>query len=168
MVDNKRNTKEKRALMKYSVSDIGNLCSIIGLIITVITFFVAANVNRKINKIQKIEKDISYFNKRVNPMIADLKDIQALATGTEDIEKIFGVKQQAKIKCVITVIDDSWNVLLQHETKIGKKLKIHSWNKKMKKIMKMYEGIETKNRRELISFLTELITFLEKENKGNE
>lgn len=116
--------------MKYSVSDIGNLCSIIGLIITLITFFVAANVNRKINKIQKIEKDISYFNKRVNPMIADLKDIQALATGTEDIEKIFGVKQQAKIKCVITVIDDSWDVLLQHETKIGKKLKIHSWNKK--------------------------------------
>lgn len=34
--------------------------------------------------------------------------------------------------------------------------------------MKMYEGIETRNRRELISFLTELITFLEKENKGNE
>lgn len=154
--------------MKYSISDIGNWCSIIGFIITVITFLVAANVNRKINKIQKMKNDVSYFNKKVISMIGDLKDMQALVTGTEDIEKIFGLKQQAQIKRIITVIDDSWNVLLQHEAKIAKKIKIHSWNKRMKKIMKMYEGVETKNRRELISFLIELITFLEKENKDNE
>lgn len=38
----------------------------------------------------------------------------------------------------------------------------------MKKILEMYSGNQIRNQRELVSFLVELITFLEKEIENNE
>lgn len=170
MVNNIINTKEKGFAMNYSISDFGNVCSILGFILTIITFIVAADVNSKINKMQKSKKDISYFNKKVESMIKDLNDMKSFAESSADINKIFGLQQQSKIKNAITVIKESWDVLLPHENIIIKKYKVHSWNKKMKKILKMYmeKKSKTKNQNELLSFLIELITFLEKENENNE
>lgn len=154
--------------MDYSISDIGNWCSIFGFIITIITFFVTANVSAKVNKIQKSEKDISYFRKKAEAMINDLNGMKSFAESSVDSDKIFGIQQQSKIKNVITVIGESWDVLLPHENGIIKKFKVHSWNKKMKKILEMYSGNQVRNQRELVSFLIELITFLEKEIENNE
>jgi len=153
--------------MNYIVSDIGNWCSILGFIITIITFFVAANVNAKINKIQKSENDKSYFNKKLKPMMDDLNAMKSYAERSGDINGVFGIQQHSKIKNVITVVRESWDVLLLHENVFIKKIKIHSWNKKMKKILDMYNGYEIINQRELVSFLVELITFLEKESINN-
>ena len=153
--------------MNYTISDIGNWCSIFGFVITIITFIVAANVNAKINKIQKSEKDKSYFNKKLKSMIEDLYAMKSYAESSVDISKVFGIQQHSKIKNVITVISESWEVLLPHENVIIKKIKIHSWNKKMKKILGMYDDYAYKSQRELVSFLIELITFLEKESTNN-
>lgn len=46
--------------MSYSISDIGNWCSIFGFIITIVTFFVTANVNAKVNKIQKSKRYVVF------------------------------------------------------------------------------------------------------------
>ncbi len=153
--------------MNYTISDIGNWCSIFGFIITIITFFVAANVNAKINKIQKSENDKSYFNKKLKPMMDELNVMKSYAERSGDISGVFGIQQHSKIKNVITVVRESWDVLLPHENVFIKKIKIHSWNKKMNKILDMYNGYEVKNQRELLSFLVELITFLEKESINN-
>lgn len=153
--------------MNYTISDIGNWCSIFGFIITIITFFVAANVNAKINKIQKSENDKSYFNKKLKPMMDDLNAMKSYAERSGDISGVFGIQQHSKIKNVITVVRESWDVLLPHENVFIKKIKIHSWNKKMNKILDMYNGYGIKNQRELLSFLVELITFLEKESINN-
>lgn len=112
------------------LSDIGNWCSILGFIITIVTFFVAANVNAKINRIQKSEKDKSYFNKKLKPMIGDLTAMKSYIESSADYSKAFGLQQLSKIKNAITVISESWDVLLPHENMIIKKIKIHSWNKK--------------------------------------
>lgn len=154
--------------MSYSISDLGNWCSIFGFIITIVTFFVTANVSAKVNKIQKSKKDMSYFNKKAKSMIKDLNSMKNFAEGSVDNDKIFGIQQQSKIKNVITVISESWDVLLPHENSILKKVKVHSWNRKMKKILEMYSGNQIRNQRELVSFLVELITFLEKEIENNE
>lgn len=154
--------------MSYSISDIGNWCSIFGFIITIVTFFVTANVSAKVNKIQKSKKDMSYFNKKAKSMIKDLNGMKNFAESSVDNDKIFGIQQQSKIKNVITVISESWDVLLPHENSIIKKVKVHSWNRKMKKILEMYSGNQIRNQRELVSFLVELITFLEKEIENNE
>ncbi len=154
--------------MSYSISDIGNWCSIFGFIITIATFFVTANVSAKVNKIQKSEKDMLYFNKKAQSMIDALNVMITFAESTNDIDKIFGIKQLSKIKNVITVVKESWDVLLPHENRISKKFKVHSWNKKMDNILRMYNGYKVKSRGELISFLIELETFLEKEIKNNE
>lgn len=154
--------------MSYSISDIGNWCSIFGFIITIATFFVTANVSAKVNKIQKSEKDMLYFNKKAQSMIDALNAMITFAESTNDIDKIFGIKQLSKIKNVITVVKESWDVLLPHENRISKKFKVHSWNKKMDNILRMYNGYKVKSRGELISFLIELETFLEKEIKNNE
>lgn len=154
--------------MSYSISDLGNWCSIFGFIITIVTFFVTANVSAKVNKIQKSKKDMSYFNKKAKSMIKDLNSMKNFAEGSVDNDKVFGIQQQSKIKNVITVISESWDVLLPHENSILKKVKVHSWNRKMKKILEMYSGNQIRNQRELVSFLVELITFLEKEIENNE
>ena len=154
--------------MSYSISDIGNWCSIFGFIITIATFFVTANVSAKVNKIQKSEKDMLYFNKKAQSMIDALNAMITFAESTNDIDKIFGIKQLSKIKNVITVVKESWDVLLPHENRISKKFKVYSWNKKMDNILRMYNGYKVKSRGELISFLIELETFLEMEIKNNE
>lgn len=154
--------------MSYSISDLGNWCSIFGFIITIVTFFVTANVSAKVNKIQKSKKDMSYFNKKAKSMIKDLNSMKNFAEGSVDNDKIFGIQQQSKIKNVTTVISESWDVLLPHENSFLKKVKVHSWNRKMKKILEMYSGNQIRNQRELVSFLVELITFLEKEIENNE
>ena len=103
--------------MSYSISDIGNWCSIFGSIITIVTFFVTANVNAKVNKIQN-QKDMSYFNKKAKSMIKDLNGMKYFAESSVDNDKIFRIQQQSKIKNVITVIRESWDVLLPHENSI--------------------------------------------------
>ena len=130
--------------MSYSISDIGNWCSIFGFIITIATFFVTANVSAKVNKIQKSEKDMLYFNKKAQSMIDALNVMITFAESTNDIDKIFGIKQLSKIKNVITVVKESWDVLLPHENRISKKFKVHSWNKKMDNILRMYNDIKLK------------------------
>lgn len=134
--------------MSYSISDIGNWCSIFGFIITIATFFVTANVSAKVNKIQKSEKDMLYFNKKAQSMIDALNVMITFAESTNDIDKIFGIKQLSKIKNVITVVKESWDVLLPHENRISKKFKVHSWNKKMDNILRMYNGYKVKSRGE--------------------
>ena len=109
-----------------------------------------------------------YFNKKAQSMIDALNVMITFAESTNDIDKIFGIKQLSKIKNVITVVKESWDVLLPHENRISKKFKVHSWNKKMDNILRMYNGYKVKSRGELISFLIELETFLEKEIKNNE
>lgn len=154
--------------MNYTISDIGNLCSIAGFIITIITFFVTANVSAKVNKIQKSQNDMSYFNKKSESMINDLNNMRSLAESSVDCNIIFGIQQQSKMKNVITVINESWDVLLSHENRVIKKMKVYSWNRKMNYILDMYNGTRVRSQRELVSFLIELITFLEKEIENNE
>lgn len=160
--------KEKGVIMKCSISDIGNWCSILGFVITIITFCVAANVNAKINKMQKRKRDKDYFYNKAPNIISELNDMRCYAESSSDIDKIFGIKQQSMIKNAVTVIEESWSVLLPNENRIVKKIKIYNWNKKFKKILNMYNGVKIKRSEELVAFLIEITTFLEKELNYNE
>ena len=150
-----------------TLGDVGSWASIIGLAITIFTDFLAANVNKKVNRILKSKSDKTYFNKKVNVAIQDLKLLQEFAEeGKRNL--LFSTKQYSKINSAIELVNSSWDVLLQYESKFSKKVKINSWNKKFKKIRNLYNFEISKDTNEVIAFLNEFITFLEKEHDNNE
>ncbi|MBQ9928969.1 MAG: hypothetical protein IJO65_13485 [Lachnospiraceae bacterium] len=149
------------------LSDIGSWASIIGLAITILTFFLAANVNKKVNGILKSKNDKTYFNKKVVVAISDLSNLLEIAEeGKTDI--LYSTKQYSKINSAIELVNSSWEVLLPYENKLTKKIKNSSWNRKFEKIHNMYNNRIIKNTNEVITFLNEFITFLEKEQDNNE
>lgn len=150
-----------------NLSDIGSWASIIGLAITILTFFLAANVNKKVNGILKSKSDKTYFNKKVIVAISDLSNLLEIAEeGKTDI--LYSTKQYSKINSAIELVNSSWEVLLPYENKLSKKIKNASWNRKFEKIQNMYNNRIIKNTNEVITFLNEFITFLEKEQDNNE
>lgn len=150
-----------------NLGDVGSWASIIGLAVTVLTFFLAANVNKKVNGILKSKSDKSYFNKKVIVTISDLNHLREIAEeGKVDI--LYTTKQYSKINSAIELVNSSWDVLLPYENRLSKKIKSMSWNGKFKKIRNIYNQPFGKNTNEVITFLNEFITFLEKEQGNNE
>lgn len=149
-----------------SLGDIGSWASIIGLGITLITFMLAANVNRKVNSILKTKSDKTFFNKKVKEAIKNLKEVQELAEN-DMVELLYNTKQYCNINNAIDLVDASWDVLLEYETAFSKKIKIASWERKFAKIEKMYDGKISKNTTQLVSYLNQFIIFLEKEQNNN-
>lgn len=145
---------------------IGNVSSIIGLVITIITLLLSANVNRKVNTMLKVKADRTYFNKKVKNVIDDLKKLLDIAEKSE-YDVLLSTKQYSTINSAICVVSSSWDALFQYENRLSKKRKIKSWNKKFESIRNMYNN-NTSDSNEVISFLSEFITFLEKENDNNE
>lgn len=115
-----------------NLSDFGNWSSIIGLVITIITFLLAANVNKKVNGILKSKSDRSYFDKKIGIYLSNLKQLQDIASSAQD-EVLFSTKQYANINNVIQLVGSSWDVLMQYERKGTKKKKIDYWEKNLKK-----------------------------------
>lgn len=150
-----------------NLSDFGNWSSIIGLVITIITFLLAANVNKKVNGILKSKGDRSYFDKKIGIYLSNLKQLQDIASSAQD-EVLFSTKQYANINNVIQLVGSSWDVLMQYERKGTKKKKIDYWEKKFEEVQGMYKRSDSRDVRKLISFLSEFITFLEKEQANNE
>lgn len=150
-----------------NLSDFGNWSSIIGLVITIITFLLAANVNKKVNGILKSKSDRSYFDKKIGIYLSNLKQLQDIASSAQD-EVLFSTKQYANINNVIQLVGSSWDVLMQYERKGTKKKKIDYWEKKFEEVQGMYKRSDSRDVRKLISFLSEFITFLEKEQANNE
>lgn len=150
-----------------NLSDFGNWSSIIGLVITIITFLLAANVNKKVNGILKSKSDRSYFDKKIGIYLSNLKQLQDIASSAQD-EVLFSTKQYANINNVIQLVGSSWDVLMQYERKRTKKKKIDYWEKKFEEVQGMYKRSDSRDVRKLISFLSEFITFLEKEQANNE
>lgn len=153
--------------MPADINEIGSWASIIGLAITIVTFFLAANVNKKVNGILKTKNDNSYFNKMVKGVIEDLKGMRGIAEdGKSGI--LYATKQYSQLNKAIEVVNSSWDVLLQYENKISRRIKINIWKRKFKRIRNMYTGQTISNTNEVIAFLNEFITFLEKEQGNHE
>lgn len=149
------------------LADVGSWASIIGLVITFITLFVTSNVSKKVNGILKVKSDKIYFNKKVPIIINDLTNLQERL---KKEERIFwsSTREQLKINNAMEVINCSWDVLLPYEGRIVRQFKIMSWKCKFKKIRKMYSGEIQMDSKEMVLFLNELITFVEKEWENNE
>lgn len=147
-----------------SLSDFGNWASIIGLIITIITFLLTTNVNRKVNSILKSQNDRSYFDKKVKIYLPSLVKLLSIAQTAQE-EVLFSTKQYTSIYNAIQLVLSSWDVLMQYEKTIPKKIKIYHWKRKFTELQNMYNGKSNKDINKLISFLTEFIIFLEKEQK---
>lgn len=149
------------------LGDVGSLASIIGLVVTIITFFLAANVNKKVSQVLKSKIDRSYFDKKIGSYLQSLKDLQEIAPEAKT-EILFSTTQYAKLNNAIELVSSSWNVLMQYESKRNKKIKITYWNDKFQELRNMYSKYGVKDSKKLISFLAEFITFLEKEQDNNE
>lgn len=150
-----------------NLGDIGSWASIVGLVITLFTFFMASNVNKKVNEILKAKNDRKFFSKKAPKITSDLKHLQEIVENGEWV--IWGsTMQQSKIYNAIEVVSCSWDVLLPNENKIVRKIKIISWNHKFKRIKEMYSGKRQMNSKEMVTFLSEFITFLEKEQENDE
>lgn len=150
-----------------SLETVGSWASIIGLAITICTFFLAANVNKKVNGILKSKSDKRHFNKKVISTIRDLESLQGLAE-EDKTNLLYSTKQCSIISKAIELTDSSWDVLLPYENKISKKIKIILWKKRFKKIQDMYKSNIRKDTKEVIIFLNKFITFLEKEKENHE
>lgn len=148
------------------LNKIGNWSSIIGLAITVFTFFLAANVNRKVNRILKAKNDKSFFEKRVSKTISDLTGLKELAE-TEQISLLYGTKQYSEINTAIDIVNSSWDALFQYENKLPRLIKIFLWKVKFKRIQYVYAFKKDKHLKFVIRFLNEFITFLEKEKEND-
>lgn len=150
-----------------NLETVGSWASIIGLAITIFTFFLAANVNKKVNGILKSKRDKTYFNKKVIVTIQDLKLLQTFAEeGKKDL--LYSTKQYSKLNSALELVNSSWDVLLQYEGKFSKRMKIQSWNRKFRKIRDIYNLQISKDTHTVITFLNEFITFLEKEYENND
>ncbi len=153
--------------MLADINELGSWASIIGLAITIVTFFLAANVNRKVNGILKTKSDNSFFNKKVGGVIDNLKRLQKTAeAGKYDI--LYGTKQFSQINSAVEVVNSSWDVLLQYENKISRRMKINSWKRKFKRISIIFAEQSPRKTNEVIAFLNEFIIFLEKERGSHE
>lgn len=153
--------------MFMDINELGSWASIIGFVITIVTFFLAANVNKKVNEILKTKSDNSYFNKKVGGVIKDLEGLRGIAEeGKNGI--LYATKQYSQINNAIEVVNSSWDVLLPYENKISRRLKINDWKKKFKKIRIIYTEQTMPNTNEVVVFLNEFITFLEKEQSNHE
>ena len=149
-----------------NLSDVGSWASIIGFVITFLTFLLTSNVNKKVNESLKSRNDKIYFNKKVDSVINDLTSVLQIAEdGKKEI--LYSTKQYSKINSAIELVSSSWDVLLSYDSKLLKRIKVKSWNKKIKKIRKMYNNQISKDLNEVITFLSEFITFLEKEQNNN-
>lgn len=148
------------------LSDIGNWCSIIGLVITIITLLLTTNVNKKVNGILKSKSDRSYFDKKIEIYLPSLRQLLDIAPSAQK-EVLFSTTQYANINNAIQLVRSSWDVLMQYERKGSKKKKIEQWEQKFKELKDMYELRYDKDAKKLIAFLGEFITFLEKEQENN-
>lgn len=147
--------------------DVGSLASIIGLVVTIVTFFLAANVNKKVSQVLKSKSDRRYFDKKIGSYLQSLKDLQKIAPKAKP-DVVFSTAQYAKLNNAIELVSSSWNVLMQYESKRSKKKKIAYWEKKFTELRSMYSRYGARDLNKLISFLAEFITFLEKEKDHNE
>lgn len=149
-----------------SLGDIGSWASIVGLVLTFLTFILAARVNSKVNDKLKTKNDKTYFIKKVKNTLRELHEVKEFAEeGNEEL--LFSTKQYSKINSAIELVISSWDVLLLYEKKVSKTLKKWSWNKKFKRIRYQYSReCCYKNRKEIVEFLNEFITFLEKEQSN--
>lgn len=145
-----------------SLSDAGNWASIIGFVITILTFLLAARVNHKVNGILKTKQDRTYFQKRAKGTIQNLSEIKSAAE-EDNTEVLFSTKQYSKINDAMELVSSSWDILLRYENKLSRKLIIHSWNKKFERVRQMYRSERIKSVKEMITFLGAFITFFEKE-----
>lgn len=149
------------------LGDVGSLASIIGLVVTTVTFFLAANVNKKVSQVLKSKSDRSYFDKKIGSYLQSLQDLQEIAPEAKN-DVLFSTAQYAKINNAIELVSSSWDVLMQYENKRNKKKKITYWNGKFQELRDLYGKYGFKDSKKLISFLAEFITFLEKEQDNNE
>lgn len=147
--------------------DVGSLASIIGLVVTIVTFFLAANVNKKVSQVLKSKSDRRYFDKKIGSYLQSLKDLQEIVPEAKT-DVLFSTAQYAKLNNAIELVSSSWNVLMQYESKRSKKKKIAYWEKKFTELRSMYSRYGARDLNKLISFLAEFITFLEKEKDHNE
>lgn len=147
-----------------SLSDFGNWASIIGFIITIITFLLTTNVNRKVNSILKSQNDRSYFDKKVKIYLPSLRKLLSIAQTAHE-EVLFSTTQYTSIYNAIQLVLSSWDVLMQYEKIIPKKIKIYHWKRKFTELQNMYNEKSNQDINKLISFLTEFIIFLEKEQE---
>lgn len=147
--------------------DVGSLASIIGLVVTIVTFFLAANVNKKVSQVLKSKSDRRYFDKKIDSYLQSLKDLQEIVPEAKT-DVLFSTAQYAKLNNAIELVSSSWNVLMQYESKRSKKKKIAYWEKKFTELRSMYSRYGARDLNKLISFLAEFITFLEKEKDHNE
>lgn len=147
-----------------SLSDFGNWASIIGFIITIITFLLTTNVNRKVNSILKSQNDRSYFDKKVKIYLPSLIKLLSIAQTAHE-EVLFSTTQYTNIYNAIQLVLSSWDVLMQYEKIIPKKIKIYHWKRKFTELQNMYNEKSNQDINKLISFLSEFIIFLEKEQE---
>ena len=113
----------------------------------------------------KTNKD--FFNKKIKAVIKDLGNIKTIAEDEKD-EILYSTKQYSLMNSAIELTKSSWDVLLQYDSKLLRKIKITIWNWKFKKLLNMYNSLEKRDRNELVKILTQFITFLEKEQRNNE
>lgn len=149
------------------LSDIGSWASIIGLILTLVTLVITSKVNQKVNGALKSRTDKSYFIKRATGVVNNLKEVKKMAE--EDANDIlYSTKHYSQINSAINLVEASWEILLPYERKATKKRKIEKWTVKFKRVKEIYSMKYHTNNKELVAFLDELITFLEKEINSNE
>lgn len=148
---------------------IGSWASIVGLALTIITMLLAVRVNRKVNSILKAKSDKSYFTQKVPGCIVALRDVQGIAADLE-LNILFSSIQYSKIKQSMDLIRSSWDMLYAYESKWSRRIKKWRWEGKFKHISRMYDKYHPceQKRQDVIDFLSELIIFLEKEQKVNE
>lgn len=116
-----------------SLSDIGSWASIVGLVISSVTFILAARVNSKVNDKLRAKSDKTYFVKKIKNALKELRDVQALAEeGNKEL--LFSTKQYSKINSAIELVNSSWDVLLLYEKKILKKSKKGVGTKSLNKL----------------------------------
>lgn len=149
-----------------ALSDIGSWASIVGLALTIGTLFLTARVNTKVNDALKSKEDKTYFGNRAKNIIKELKEVKNLAE--EDANGVlYSTKQYSKINSAINLIESSWDILLPYDNGLKKKWKVIIWRKKFKTIKEIYNNIHLRKNRDVVAFLNELITFLEKELGNN-
>lgn len=115
----------------------------------------------------KTRTDKTYFNKRVQGVIVDLKEVKKLAEDDANVI-LYSTKQYSKVNSAINLVEASWDILLPYERKGAKRRKIEKWSTKFKRVKDIFNARYRVSNTELVAFLEEFITFLEKETDNNE
>ncbi len=153
--------------LDISLSDMGSWASIIGLLISVLTYFLTRSVKKEVNLVLKNQKDKNFFDNRVRAVLRDLKEIQNIAE-EENSKMIWSNKTYSKINSAIELVRSTWDILYEYDNKIMKQYHIRVWTKKFRKVEEMYNGGILANNKTILVFLNELVTFLEKETSNHE